>query len=177
MSSVHHLIGPDTCLTPRIELQHGEQEKSDPGNPFVKTVRPAYWAFVYNDVQRLFTTSCHPTRDEAMAEANGWIDHFWPGHLRDILEKMTYESVVSFHEHQAEEALSILNEQGREAALAHLEQWHYPGEHETCKPEARGTTIIWPWGNVSQTFEKDGYILAYNKPIQSIGLYFKAFEE
>lgn len=75
-----------------------------------------------------------------------------------------YENVVFMQGHDAEEALEILNTHGEEAAIEHLKQWHYPGEHEIVPEIGAGTQ-----DTVHET--DDGYILTYNNPLGYIGLY------
>lgn len=65
---------------------------------------------------------------------------------------------------EADEALDILDEEGEEAALEHLAQWHHPGEHETSDEESAGDD--------DDVFEQDGYILSWNSRIGYIGLEF-----
>lgn len=73
-----------------------------------------------------------------------------------------YENVVFAQGDDATEPLKILNNEGPEAALEYLKQWHYPGEHEGTNKLSQGSS--------DQTFEKDGYIMSWNAPIGYIGL-------
>ena len=75
-----------------------------------------------------------------------------------------YENVVSMQGDDAEEALDILDEHGEEAAIEHLKQWHYPGEHEVVSEIGSGIQ-----DTVYET--EDGYILTYNNRDGYIGLY------
>jgi len=83
----------------------------------------------------------------------------------DMLESTDaerYENVVFIQGDEAEEPLSILDNQGPEAALVHLKQWHNHGEHE-------GTNEL-SAGSADKTFEKDGYIMIWNSAVGYIGL-------
>jgi hypothetical protein len=80
-----------------------------------------------------------------------------------------FENVIFFQDEAAEEALSILNRDGEDAALAHLAQWHYPGEHETRTGDAG-------FGTDDDVYEKDGYILSWNSRVGYIGLSYRIGE-
>ena len=73
-----------------------------------------------------------------------------------------YENVVFVQGEEADEPLRILNDEGEEAALEYLKQWHDFGNHE-------GTDQLGA-GSSDSTFEKDGYIMSYNPRIGYIGL-------
>lgn len=81
--------------------------------------------------------------------------------------KKVYERIFFAQDHQAEEALAILEHKGEEAAVEHLSQWHFPGEHETEDYPSHGKA-----DTVYRT--PDGYILSYNTGIGYIGLEFEA---
>ena len=80
----------------------------------------------------------------------------------DLMNQRLYERVVFMQGDDAQEALNILDQQGEDAAIAHLAQWHNPGEHETSRELGAGTS--------DRTYEKDGYILSYNLGLGYIGL-------
>ena len=74
-----------------------------------------------------------------------------------------YEQVVFMQDHEAEEALRILDEQGEYAAVKYLAQWHFPGEHMTSEEPSRGAA--------DDYFEDDhGYVLTWNTGLGYIGL-------
>lgn len=73
-----------------------------------------------------------------------------------------YENVAFAQGDDAVEPLEILNNNGPEAALEYMKQWHYPGEHDGNKELGHGTE--------DETFEKDGYILSWNSRLGYIGL-------
>lgn len=73
-----------------------------------------------------------------------------------------YENIVFMQGDEADEPLSILDNEGPEAALELLKQWHYPGEHDGSKELPHGTQ--------DKIFEKDGYYMSWNPYIGYIGL-------
>lgn len=73
-----------------------------------------------------------------------------------------YENIVFLQGNDASPVMDILNNDGEEAALEHLKQWHYPGEHQMSDKPGRGTQ--------DKTFEKDGYIMSWNPYLPYIGL-------
>ncbi len=77
-----------------------------------------------------------------------------------------YEDVVFLQGDESIEALDILQNEGEDEALEYLKQWHFPGEHP--KIEGRGI------GSSDKTYEKDGYIMFYNTPLEYIGLMAKS---
>jgi hypothetical protein len=79
-----------------------------------------------------------------------------------------FEQVVFMQDENADEAFEILNNEGEAAALEFLQQWHYPGEHETRAETASGT--------FDPTYEKDGYIMVWNPRMNYIGLEYETDE-
>ena len=73
-----------------------------------------------------------------------------------------YEDVVFMQGEEADEPLNILNTQGEDAALKYLQQWHSPGQHMGSAELGHGSS--------DQTYEKDGYVMAWNTPLNYIGL-------
>jgi hypothetical protein len=63
---------------------------------------------------------------------------------------------------EAEEALSILDDCGENAALDHLKQWDM-GEYDVTMASTGA-------GSYDSTYERDGYIMTYNTNIGYIGL-------
>ena len=76
-----------------------------------------------------------------------------------------YERVIFAQGDDAEEPLEIVREEGPEAAIEYLAQWHNPGEHETGDTLSHGTD-----DNVFRT--DDGYILSWFPAMDYIGLEF-----
>lgn len=85
-----------------------------------------------------------------------------PETLDEVTDQERYEDVVFLQGDEAEEALQILNNDGREAALNYLAQWHSPG-HSMGRNEL-------PHGTQDKTFEKDGYHMSWNPYLGYIGL-------
>lgn len=77
---------------------------------------------------------------------------------------MLIEDVVFLDGDNACEYLDLLDEEGAEAALEKLKEWHYPREHST--------RTEMPHGSSDRTFRKDGYVLSWNKGLGHIGLCF-----
>jgi hypothetical protein len=80
-----------------------------------------------------------------------------------------YEDIVLMQGDEAREPLTILDQDGEEAAIDFLKQWHNPGEHPRRYDTGAGT---------SDTIYKDddGYILVYNWKEGYIGLCYKEKE-
>ena len=85
-----------------------------------------------------------------------------PETLDEVTDQERYEDVVFLQGDEAEEALSILDNDGEEAALNYLAQWHSPG-HGMGRNEL-------PHGSSDETFEKDGYHMSWNSSLGYIGL-------
>ena len=85
-----------------------------------------------------------------------------PETLGETTDTEKYEDVVFFQGEEADEAMDILNNDGKDAALEFLKQWHYPGQH-------MGRHEL-PHGTQDKTYEKDGYIMAWNPYLPYIGL-------
>jgi len=77
-----------------------------------------------------------------------------------------YEDVVFMQGEEADEALEILRNQGEEAALQYLMQWHDSGNHMGNAELGHGSS--------DQTFEKDGYIMSWSFPLNYIGLQYES---
>lgn len=73
-----------------------------------------------------------------------------------------YENVVFLQGDEAAEALQIFNNEGEDALLQYLTQWHYPGEHEVVQEVGSGST--------DEVIEKDGYIINVNSRYDYVGL-------
>jgi hypothetical protein len=85
-----------------------------------------------------------------------------PSTLDENTDTERYEDVVFLQGDGAEETMEILNTLGKDAALTHLMQWHYPGEHMGSNEESHGSN--------DKTYRKDGYIMSWNTHIPYIGL-------
>ena len=66
-----------------------------------------------------------------------------------------YAQIIFFQEHRAEEALRILDEQGKEAAMDFLAQWDCGRE---CEMDCRDTDGS---GSHDRRFERGDYILSW----------------
>lgn len=74
-----------------------------------------------------------------------------------------YERVVFMQDDEADEVLRVLDEQGEEAAIEHLSQWHYPGEHDGDDELAAGSSD-------DVYTSDDGYVLTWNTRLGYVGL-------
>jgi len=79
--------------------------------------------------------------------------------------KDQYENIVFLQGSEADEALDILTNEGKDEAMEFLKQWHYPGEHELMNGEGHGSS--------DSIYKKDDYVMAYNTPMGYIGLQHK----
>lgn len=52
---------------------------------------------------------------------------------------MNYENIIFLQESQAHEAMEIYYNEGEEALLTYLKQWHFPGEGEFTECIGNGT--------------------------------------
>lgn len=75
-----------------------------------------------------------------------------------------FEQIIFFQadDETTQIALEIYENQGHEAAIKHLSEWHNPGEHETAHKPSAGTS--------DDTYRHDGYILTVNTSLGYIGL-------
>lgn len=73
-----------------------------------------------------------------------------------------YEQIVFMQGQEADEVMDILNNDGEDAAMDYLKQWHYPGEHDGRNDIGAGTQ--------DKIFKKDGYIMNWNPYLPYIGL-------
>lgn len=73
-----------------------------------------------------------------------------------------YEDIVFMQGDEAYQPLEILDREGPDAALKYLEQWHYPGEHQTSQTLGQGSD--------DKVYEKDGYTMTWNPRLGYIGL-------
>jgi hypothetical protein len=89
-------------------------------------------------------------------------DKFRDENLEESTDLDKYENVVFLQGDDANEPLRILNDEGEDAALEYLKQWHYPGEHQGVAKLGAGTA--------DNVYEKDGYILTWNDKVGYIGL-------
>lgn len=82
--------------------------------------------------------------------------------FKESTDQDKYEDVVFMQGQEADKPLKILSDQGEDAALEYLKQWHEPGSHMGKSELGHGTQ--------DYTYEKDGYIMAWNPRIGYIGL-------
>lgn len=73
-----------------------------------------------------------------------------------------YEQIVFLDGQEANHALNILMEDGQDAAMDYLKQWHYPGEHDGSNELGNGS--------LDKTYKKDGYIMSWSSSLGYIGL-------
>ena len=74
-----------------------------------------------------------------------------------------YEDIAFLNGQEAEEALDILQNEGEDEAMEYLKHaYHYPNEHQIKDHPGTGTS--------DTVYEKDGYIMSYNRPLGYIGL-------
>ena len=80
---------------------------------------------------------------------------------------MAIERIIFIHDYEeaGSEALRILDDDGEEAAIRYLSQWHYPGEHEIADALAAGTSD-------DAYHDSNGYVLTYNRGLGYIELEF-----
>jgi hypothetical protein len=78
-----------------------------------------------------------------------------------------YENVIFLQNHQTEEVFAILDNEGKEAALKHLQQWHYPDEHDS-RP------FSFYYSSQDRHYSVDGYTMYWNKSLEYMGLEHKA---
>ena len=75
---------------------------------------------------------------------------------------MEYENIIFLQEHHAEEAITILDNDGREAAMDYLKQWDYgDGGDYSDNP---------PWGTSDSIYRSGDYIMTFNARMPYIGL-------
>lgn len=77
----------------------------------------------------------------------------------------TYENVVFLQGSEASEPLSMLDNDGPDAAIEFLTQWHNPGEHEGTNELGHGMT--------DKVYGKGNYILSWNTALGYIGLQYR----
>ena len=79
--------------------------------------------------------------------------------------KYLYESVVFCQGDDPTEPLDILDDQGHEAVIDYLKQWHDPGRHDTHTQPC--------YGQEDRTYEHEGYVLSWNHRLGYIGLEYR----
>ena len=97
---------------------------------------------------------------DSLANAHGM--NAKPETIDEITDTERYERVVFLDGSEADEAMDILNNDGRDAAMNYLMQWHNPGQGMGSDEIGNGTQ--------DKTYEKDGYIMAWNPYLPYIGL-------
>ena len=75
---------------------------------------------------------------------------------------MKYASIVFMQEHEAEEAIKILNDNGEKACFEYLLQWDYGEYHDTMDRPFKGGDDTW--------FTFGDYIISYRLGLPYIGL-------
>lgn len=77
---------------------------------------------------------------------------------------MDTENILFLQEHEAEAALALYAERGSAAVIAHLSQWHQPGNHDTGQ--------VADAHHLEERHIQDGYVLTVNSSVGYIGLQF-----
>ena len=95
----------------------------------------------------------------------------WQYYVVVVVRKydVTYEDVVFLQGDEAEEPLELLDEDGEEAALRYLKDWHSPGEHDVRQ--------ALPHGEMDYSYESGDYIMGYSLRLGYVGLVYKCVEE
>jgi hypothetical protein len=83
-------------------------------------------------------------------------------HLKEGLKEDRYEEVIYLQDHEADHALNILKQDGKDDAMDYLMQWHEPGNHESSNELGTGTS--------DRIYKKNGYIMYWNPSLGYIGL-------
>lgn len=99
---------------------------------------------------------------QRLFEVMSRLDKTFKPKLNESTDLDSYEDVVFMQGEDAEDALSILETQGEDAALNYLKQWHEPGSHMGSSELGHGSG--------DETYEKDGYIMSWNSRMGYIGL-------
>lgn len=92
---------------------------------------------------------------DSLTNAHG--ENLKPQTIDEVTDMERYEDVVFMQGDEAELPLELLYNDGPEAALEYLKQWHNPGE-------GQGSNKLGHSSN-NDKFEKDGYIMSWNKHI------------
>jgi hypothetical protein len=82
--------------------------------------------------------------------------------IDEVTDTERYERVVFMQGEEANEVMDILNNDGEDAAMDYLRQWHYPGEGEGSNEIGAGTE--------DEIYEKDGYTMNWNPYLPYVGL-------
>ena len=83
-------------------------------------------------------------------------------YLKEGMDSDRYEQVVFLQDHEADHALNILMQDGEDEAMDYLMQWHQLGNHETSEEPG--------FGSSDKTYERGGYIMAWNPSLGYITL-------
>lgn len=75
---------------------------------------------------------------------------------------MKVERIIFLQGDAANEALEIYDKNGCEGALQYLDQWYYPGEHDTASELSHGTK--------DTVYYISDYVLTVNTALNYIGL-------
>ena len=105
-----------------------------------------------NDVQE--------NSSDSLMNAHG--ENAKPETLDEVTDTERYEQVVYLDGQEADHALNILMQDGKDEAMEYLKQWHNPGQ-------GMGSDEIGS-GSQDKTYEKDGYIMSWNSSLGYIGL-------
>lgn len=78
---------------------------------------------------------------------------------------MRIENIIFLQGQEAIPVLELLDNEGYQAAVKHLQQWHFPGEHEVREEPSAGTD--------DNVFLSGRYRLTYNSNLGYIGLEYR----
>jgi ribosomal protein S6 len=111
------------------------------------------------------TNICDDTNEIAEGDSISLANRHGENEKPDNLQESygdRYEQVVFLDGQEATHALNILMEDGQDAAMDYLKQWHYPGEHDGSNELGNGS--------LDKTYKKDGYIMSWSSSLGYIGL-------
>ena len=96
---------------------------------------------------------------DSLRNAHG--ENIKPQNLKESGEKR-YEEIMFAQGNEAIPIMDILYNDGEEAALNHLRQWHFAGQHKMSDIPGHG--------ELDKTFSQDGFTMSWNPYIPYIGL-------
>lgn len=118
--------------------------------------------FFFNEAElmEMINSSVSENSSDSLANKHG--ENLKPETLDETTDTERYEDVIFMQGEEADEAMEIMNNEGKDAAMEYLKQWHQPGNHMGRNEPGHG--------NQDKTYSKDGYIMAWNPYLPYIGL-------
>lgn len=116
----------------------------------------------YDNAKKSAMTSTAQSSSTIPTQKVGDNSSQWKPQMGEATDQDKYEDVIFIQGEEADEPLQILRDQGQDAAMEYLKQWHDSGNH-------MGRNEL-PHGTSDQTYEKDGYHMAWNDRLGYIGL-------